>query len=127
MEDYSDHIARCRSLERHAATHHFVNDTSQAPDVCPSINLLSSGLLRRHIKRRAHDYPGVCLDHDTRWRIVRLLLSGVLIGQLCQPKVEHLNVTVPAQHDVLWLYVSVYDAGLVSRGERRGHLDANLK
>ena len=36
-----------------------------------------------------------------------------LLGQLGDPKVEHLHITVGAQHDVLRLDIAMDDAGLV--------------
>src|SRR5205807_10617770 len=91
---------------------------TQAPNVRPRIHVLTARLFRRHIADSAQHRPRICLHFGCRIQIW-LLSSGEFVAELCDPKIQDLNVTIPPDHDVLGLDVAMDDAGSVSSTESR--------
>jgi hypothetical protein len=81
---------------------HLVEHRAEAEDVGPRIQRQSTGLLRRHVPRRAHDDPG-----PARRRRHRITRPGRNPGQA---KVDHLHEAIGPEHDVLGLDIAMHDA-----------------
>src|SRR6266567_4338978 len=52
---------------------------------------------------------------------------SLLLGQLGNPEVEHLYVSVRSQHDVLRFDVAVHDTGIMRGSQRRSYLHGNFQ
>jgi hypothetical protein len=50
-----------------------------------------------------------------------------MFGELGQPKIQHLHITVAAHHDVFGLDISMHDAGGVGRRQRASYLNGDIK
>src|SRR6266567_9405198 len=50
-----------------------------------------------------------------------------LLGQLGNPEVEHLYVSVRPQHDVLRFDVAVHDTGIMRGSQRRSYLHGDFQ
>ena len=107
------------TLERTAPGEELVHDDAERELIGPEVHLFAGRLLRRHVLRRAHDQPGVGAER-------RPLPVVFEQRQLRQAEVQHLQVAVGPDHDVLGLDVAVHDAAPVSGRERAGHLRADI-
>ena len=86
--------------------------------------MLSSGLLGRHVRRRAHGNAEFREDADLR-RVQPCLLA--LGHQLGKPEVQHLDEAVRADHHVLGLDVAMNDADVVGSHQRGGDLERDVE
>ena len=50
----------------------------------------------------------------------------MVLGQLCQTKIEHFHVPITLEHYVFWLYVAVDDAGPMRSPQGRAHLHGDF-
>src|SRR5438876_1105139 len=107
------------------AGYHFVKHHAETPDISALINMLSARLLRRHVTNGPQYSPKVGLHQQQRF-VSRHGCWQFLLGELCNPKVEHLYVSVRPEHDVFRLDVTVHNPGLMSGGERAGHLNRDV-
>ncbi len=99
-----NHLA-CRSARKRSAPHdHFVKHHTQTEDVCPSIQLLATSLLRRHIPWRPHNYPGLCVCDSLQRRSLRVHQERgrgrCRLGQLGESEIEHYDDPVAPRHHI---------------------------
>ena len=107
------------TLERAAAGEELVHDDAEGELIGAEVHLFARRLLRRHGTGRAHDQPGVGAERGP-------LPVVFHHRQLGQAEVQHLQVAVGPDHDVLGLDVAVHDAAPMRGRERAGHLRADI-
>src|SRR6266480_3526536 len=107
------------------AGYHFVKHHAETPDIGALINVLSARLLRRHVTKGPQYSPKIGLHQQQRF-VSRHGCWQFLLGELCNPKVEHFHVSVRPEHDVLRLNVAMNNSRLVCGGERTRDLDRDV-
>src|SRR5947208_92570 len=107
------------------AGYHFVKHHAETPDISALINVLSGRLLRRHVTNGPQYSPKIGLHQQQRF-VSRHGCWQFLLGELCNPKVEHLYVSVRPEHDVFRLDVTVHNSRLMSGSERTRGLDRDV-
>ncbi len=112
--DGPSHVEEVVALYWRLAGDHFVEHRSERVEVGAGVGLLAARLLGRDVDQRPHHRAGVAVLQ----RIVQ---------ELRQAEVEHFDVPVVAQHDVLRLDVAVDDARLVGRPESARHADTDAE
>ena len=65
------------ALERPFPSEHLVKNGPERPDVCPLVDGLPSGLLRRHIRRRSHDHADLGGSGGQRRGLTKALFMTV--------------------------------------------------
>src|ERR687892_2098479 len=109
-----------------AAHDHFVEHTTETPDVAAVVYLESSRLLWRHVVRGSQ-YDAVTRVDEVLCGRERVSLSGLAFAsEFSETKVENFNAAVAAQHDVVRLDVAMDDPDAVGRSESARDLDANV-
>src|SRR5438034_3664455 len=106
-------------------SYHFVKHHAETPDIGALINVLSARLLRRHVTNGPQYSPEIGL-HEQQCFVSWHGCWQFLLGELCNPKVEHFCVAIRPEHHVLWLDVAIDNSRLVSGGERTRHLKRNV-
>src|SRR5438132_4156925 len=112
-----DYRANGEPDERRFSRHHLIKHYAQTPYIGTSINLVSAGLLGRHVLRCPHYHAWRCLEP-------RFGLAGY---QLSQAKIQQLYVPIATQHDVLRLYVAMNNTSFMCGDECIGHLQSNTQ
>ena len=95
------------SRERLLARKHFEAADAQREDVAPAVELVTHGLLGRHVRRGAEQRPR---------------LRHVGVDELRNAEVGDLDLVVTVDHEVRRLDVPVDDAAAVGIVESRSHL-----
>ena len=108
VEDGVDHGLVVVALERELTGEHFVEDDPERPDVGPAVDLISPGLLRRHVGDRPERRPA------PRQRQTA--------PELGQTEVHDLGPALRGDHDVGALDVPVHDTFLMGHLQTLGNL-----
>ena len=106
---------------------HFVEHTTETPDVRARIDFQTSGLFRRHVMCRAEHDADAGIDHVLRWRERVGLQTLSFTSEFCETEVEHFNDAVMTQHDVVGLDVAMNDADAVRGAECTGDLNTDVE
>ena len=109
------------AFKRDAPRHQFIENHSQAPDVGSLIYIETASLFRRHVVSRAQNFAGICLHHLHR-RCFRIAPEAPIFGEFSETEVEHFDVAISTDHDVVRLNITVHNAGGVCGGKTRGDL-----
>ena len=112
--DGVEHRQRRRGFERVSGRRQLVEHHTEREHVAGAGHRLATGLLRRHVARRAEHHAWIGGMGAGRGRPG----DGGRRRQPGEPEIEDLHVAVLAQHDVLGLDVAMHDAGGV--GHRQG-------
>src|SRR5215813_13436822 len=107
------------AFERLAARDHFVKHNAEAENIGAVINALARGLLRRPVPYRPVRHP------DLRHRFVEV--GAGLFGRehFRQTEIEHFDLSLIADDDVIRFNVAVDDAARVRRGDRVRDLNSD--
>src|SRR5436190_10628596 len=116
----------CVADERLTPGEHFVHDYAEAKDIAPRVYIAAAGLFRRHVGYRAHYRTG-CGQLLSSCGLFRTGGSSSRLGELCKAEIEHLYITVRAQHHIFGLDIAMDDAGPVRCVESLGDLDHGLE
>ena len=87
------------------------------------IDFAAQRLFGRHIVDCPHNRAGLRVETES----LPAVGNALALGQLCQTKVQHLNVAVATYHYVLRLYVPMNDSFGERRRKRSGDLDRNVQ
>ena len=90
---------------------HFVEHDAETPDVGARIDRFAARLLGRHVLRCSQNHPRIRLDQSAGYRLGVGLLRDCSFGELCQAKIQNLNVAVAANHYVFRFDVAMNDPG----------------
>ena len=115
IDNGGDGIGGRFALERYGTREHFVKDHTEAPDIGPLVNLVTTGLLGRHVAGAAHYGAGNRFGGFDRIGVKNA-------GRLCQTKIEDLNDRVLADHYIFRLDVAMDNFGVMSGDESVGGL-----
>src|SRR5687767_2411469 len=110
-------------MERLAAGDHFVEHTTETPDVAAVVHLESSCLFGRHVVCSAEYDSKTGIDEVLRRRKRISFPRLPFASQFCEAKIENLNDAVAAQHYVVRLDVPMDDPDTVSRSKGACDLD----
>jgi hypothetical protein len=125
VQDAVEHGARGRAGEGTLARHHLVEHRAEREEIGARVDRLAERLLRRHVGDGAE-------RHARARQLGRLVGPAVgvvgrrerrlVLGELGEPEVEHLELARGAHEQVRRLDVAMNDAALMRRVERAGHL-----
>ena len=122
-QDGDDHVRGGAASERRRARQQLVQHRAKAEEVGLLVNLQPARLLGRHVLRRADEHAaGGLPGRRSRRRDIRV--GGPREAR--NAEVEQLDEPVLPDHHVVGLEVAMDDAGAVSLGQRRRHLDADV-
>ena len=108
------------AAERPPACEHFVKHYAQREDIGAMIERPPAGLLRRHVRYRAHHRAGFGQRGWLRYRFP--FAAGVTFHQLRETEIQNLHLRLGRDDRVRRLDIPMHDAGRVRRRQRTGDL-----
>ena len=110
---------------------HFVENQAERKKVAALVEILTSHLLGRHISDGADGYSGAgevrILSGIAEHRRSYSWKAPALRKKLGETKVQHFQITVCAQHDVVRLDVAMNNAGVMCGPQSRSTLNRNIQ
>lgn len=100
----------------------FVEDDPEREDIGGGGCSFSSSLLWRHIAHGSQQRAWI-----GRQARLDFILGAGFRGNACQAEIQHLDISIAANHDIFRLDIAVHDTGGVSHGQSPRDLATDVK
>jgi hypothetical protein len=117
-----ENIGNGFSAEQRLAHDDFVQHRAEGPNIGALVDHFAAGLLRAHVRGRAHDHSGASRRNAHRGGIAGIHFLLLAVFHRGEAKIENFYDVVGSNQDIGRLQIAVHDSFLVRGFERGGDL-----